>query len=160
MLDVRDLKCLVVLAEELHFNRTAVRLRMAQPALTKRIQKIEAELGVDLFTRRAGGVALTGAGFELLDHARRMLGEWHAMQRDAEQKRTTADKTNATVQRVDEVPAGVHINAIGGDCPGKTELDVEIVRRIRVFVEHTPQTRIEGEIQKLPADFPVTELCG
>ncbi|MGY3127295.1 ornithine cyclodeaminase [Agrococcus sp. UYP33] len=70
----------------------------------------------------------------------------------------TADKTNATVLHLDEVPAGAHINAIGGDCPGKTELDIELVRRNRVFVEHTPQTRNEGEIQLLPADFPVTEL--
>ncbi len=70
----------------------------------------------------------------------------------------TADKQNATVLRVDEVPAGAHINAIGGDCPGKTELDIEIVRRHSVFVEHEPQTRVEGEIQLLPADLPVTEL--
>lgn len=70
----------------------------------------------------------------------------------------TADKQNATVLRVDEVPAGAHLNAIGGDCPGKTELDLEIVRRHSVFVEHEPQTRIEGEIQLLPADSPVTEL--
>ncbi len=90
MLDVRDLECLVVLAEELHFNRAALRLSIAQPALTKRVQKIEAELGVDLFTRGPGGVALTGAGHELLGHARRMLGEWRAMQRDAEQLRTGA----------------------------------------------------------------------
>ncbi|MGY3127292.1 DNA-binding transcriptional LysR family regulator [Agrococcus sp. UYP33] len=90
MLDVRDLECLVVLAEELHFNRAALRLSIAQPALTKRIQKIEAELGVDLFTRGPGGVALTSAGHELLGHARRMLGGWRAMQRDAEQLRAGA----------------------------------------------------------------------
>lgn len=70
----------------------------------------------------------------------------------------TADKTNAIVLRAEDVPAGAHINAIGGDCPGKTELDVAIVRDNPVFVEHEPQTRIEGEIQALPADHPVTEL--
>jgi ornithine cyclodeaminase len=52
----------------------------------------------------------------------------------------------------------MHLNAIGGDCPGKTELDPEILERGDVFVEYTPQTRIEGEIQQLPADSPVTEL--
>ncbi|MEO7121776.1 MAG: ornithine cyclodeaminase [Lacisediminihabitans sp.] len=70
----------------------------------------------------------------------------------------TADKVNATILSDDMVVPGVHINAIGGDCPGKTELDVEILKRADVFVEFPEQTRIEGEIQKLPADFPVTEL--
>jgi ornithine cyclodeaminase len=50
---------------------------------------------------------------------------------------------------------------VGGDCPGKTELHPDILRRAdaRVFVEYAPQSRIEGEIQQLPADFPVTELA-
>ena len=52
----------------------------------------------------------------------------------------------------------MHINAVGGDCPGKTELDAAILRRARVFVEFDPQTRIEGELQRMPADFAVTEL--
>ncbi len=70
----------------------------------------------------------------------------------------TADKTHATVLTSDMVGAGVHINGIGGDCPGKTELDPAILYRGDVFVEYTPQTRIEGEIQDVPADFPVTEI--
>lgn len=70
----------------------------------------------------------------------------------------TADKANAVVLRAEEVRPGTHINAIGGDCPGKTELDLALVRANRIFVEHTPQTRIEGELQQLPADWPVTEL--
>ena len=56
------------------------------------------------------------------------------------------------------VGAGIHINAIGGDCPGKTELHKDILSRADVFVEYPPQTRIEGEIQQMPADFPVTEM--
>lgn len=70
----------------------------------------------------------------------------------------TADKANATVLTDEMVQPGVHINAIGGDCPGKTELDPAIVKRSSVFVEYTPQTRIEGEIQKQSPSFPVTEL--
>lgn len=70
----------------------------------------------------------------------------------------TADKANAQVLSAADLPRGVHINAIGGDCPGKTELDLDIVRNNRVFVEHEPQTRIEGEIQFLPTDSPVTEM--
>jgi ornithine cyclodeaminase len=56
------------------------------------------------------------------------------------------------------VGAGVHLNAIGGDCPGKTELHRDILMRSDIFVEHPPQTRIEGEIQQLPPEHPVTEL--
>ncbi|HEY5222827.1 MAG TPA: ornithine cyclodeaminase, partial [Microbacteriaceae bacterium] len=70
----------------------------------------------------------------------------------------TADKTNATILTDEMVVPGVHINAIGGDCPGKTELDAAILRRADVFVEFPEQTRIEGEIQQLEAEFPVTEL--
>ncbi|MFC3170370.1 ornithine cyclodeaminase [Paracoccus fontiphilus] len=70
----------------------------------------------------------------------------------------TADKQYATILTDNMVGAGVHINAIGGDCPGKTELHGDILRRSDVFVEYTPQTRVEGEIQQMPADFPVTEM--
>jgi len=56
------------------------------------------------------------------------------------------------------VGPGVHINAIGGDCPGKTELDARILGRGDVFVEFPAQTRLEGEIQQVEPDFPVTEL--
>ncbi len=70
----------------------------------------------------------------------------------------TADKRNARVLTDNMVGPGVHINAIGGDCPGKTELAAGILHRSRIFVEFPPQTRIEGEIQQLPADHPVTEI--
>ena len=70
----------------------------------------------------------------------------------------TADKQNATILTDNMVGAGVHINAVGGDCPGKTELHRDILARSSIFVEYPPQTRIEGEIQQLDPDHPVTEL--
>jgi len=70
----------------------------------------------------------------------------------------TADKQNATILTDNMVGAGLHINAVGGDCPGKTELHADILRRSDIFVEYPPQTRIEGEIQQLAPDHPVTEL--
>ncbi|MTI10086.1 ornithine cyclodeaminase [Curvivirga aplysinae] len=70
----------------------------------------------------------------------------------------TADKQYATILTDNMVGAGVHINAIGGDCPGKTELHKDILSRSDVFVEFPAQTRIEGEIQQMPEDFPVTEM--
>lgn len=70
----------------------------------------------------------------------------------------TADKQYATILTDNMVGAGVHINAIGGDCPGKTELAPGVLHRARIFVEYPEQTRIEGEIQQLAADHPVTEM--
>lgn len=70
----------------------------------------------------------------------------------------TADKNYATILTDNMVGQGIHINAIGGDCPGKTELHPDILNRGRVFVEYEPQSRIEGEIQQMPKDFKVTEL--
>nr|WP_068085324.1 ornithine cyclodeaminase [Pseudovibrio stylochi] len=76
----------------------------------------------------------------------------------------TADKQYATILTDNMVGAGIHINAIGGDCPGKTELHKDILLRSDIFVEYPPQTRIEGEIQQLPDDYPVNEIwevmCG
>ena len=70
----------------------------------------------------------------------------------------TADKALATVLTEAMVRPGMHLNAIGGDCPGKTELETSILRCASIFVEYAPQTREEGEIQHLPEDHPVTEL--
>jgi len=70
----------------------------------------------------------------------------------------TADKQYATILTDNMVGEGVHINAIGGDCPGKTELAPGVLRRSTIFVEYPEQTRIEGEIQQMPPDHPVTEL--
>lgn len=70
----------------------------------------------------------------------------------------TADKQYATILTDNMVGGGVHINAVGGDCPGKTELHRDILMRAGIFVEYPPQTRIEGEIQQLDPDHPVTEL--
>lgn len=70
----------------------------------------------------------------------------------------TADKQYATILTDNMVGAGVHINAIGGDCPGKTELHRDILLRSDIFVEYPPQTRVEGEIQQLDEDHAVTEL--
>jgi ornithine cyclodeaminase len=73
----------------------------------------------------------------------------------------TADKRNAIVLTPDMVRAGMHLNAVGGDCPGKTELHVDILQRpdARVVVEFEPQSRVEGEVQQLDPTFPVIEFA-
>jgi ornithine cyclodeaminase len=70
----------------------------------------------------------------------------------------TADKTNATIITPEMLEPGMTINGVGGDCPGKTELHPDVLKAAEVFVEYEPQSRIEGDIQQMPADFRVTEF--
>lgn len=70
----------------------------------------------------------------------------------------TADKQHATILTDNMVGSGQHINGVGGDCPGKTEIHRDVLLRSDIFVEYEPQTRIEGDIQQLAPDHPVTEL--
>lgn len=70
----------------------------------------------------------------------------------------TADKSRATIVTPSMVEPGMHLNAVGGDCPGKTELHADVLHGARVFVEYEPQTRVEGDLQQMPPDFAVTEF--
>ena len=70
----------------------------------------------------------------------------------------TADKTSARIITADMLEPGMHINGVGGDCPGKTEMHPDVLHGASVFVEYEPQTRVEGDLQQMPAEFPATEL--
>jgi len=114
-----------------------VRLYDIDPAATARAARNLDGLGLTLVACRTPEAAIEGA--EIITTC-------------------TADKQYATILTDNMVGSGIHINAIGGDCPGKTELHKGILLRADVFVEYAPQTRIEGEIQQVPADFRVTEM--
>lgn len=116
---------------------THVRIWDVDPAAMDKFERNLAGWGLDVY--RASGAADACAGADIITTC-------------------TADKVNAVVLTDDMVKAGMHLNAIGGDAPGKTELAPAIARRARIFVEHEEQTRIEGEIQLLPADHPVEPL--
>lgn len=114
-----------------------LRLHDIDPAATERCRRNLERFGFGIETCRSAEQAVEGA--EIITAV-------------------TADKQNATILTDNMVGAGVHINAVGGDCPGKTELHRDILLRSDIFVEFPPQTRVEGEIQQLTADHPVTEL--
>src|SRR3954452_18297225 len=74
-MELRQLRYLVALADERHFTRAAARERVAQPALSQQVRKLEDELGVGLVDRTTRRVHLTAAGELLVAHARRVLTE-------------------------------------------------------------------------------------
>ncbi len=116
---------------------THLRLYDIDPVATAKCARNLASSGLTLTRCRSAEEAIEGAGIITT---------------------CTADKHHATILTDNMVGAGVHINAVGGDCPGKTELHRDILLRSSIFVEYPPQTRVEGEIQQLAPDHPVTEL--
>ena len=85
-MEVRQLRALVVLAEERHFTRAAARLHIAQPALSQQVRRLEEELGLPLVDRTTRRVALTEAGEALVARARTALGEIDAARAEMEER--------------------------------------------------------------------------
>jgi DNA-binding transcriptional LysR family regulator len=83
MIDLRQLRYFVTLAETLHFGRAAERLHVSQPPLSRQIAALEADLGVRLLERNSRTAALTHAGARFLEDARAVLGMFDQACRNA-----------------------------------------------------------------------------
>jgi DNA-binding transcriptional LysR family regulator len=135
---VGHLRCFVAVAEELHFGNAAIRLGMAQPPLSQRIQRLEKELGVRLFDRSSRRVELTVPGRLLLDEAREFLDR--------------ADRIYALADRARDGGAGV----LRAGLPSGLGGDV-VAAIIAAFREHRPDLRLE--LRELPTDEQVRALA-
>ena len=82
---MRHLRCLVAVAEELHFGRAAERLHLTQPPVSLAIKELEEELGVTLFERTSRRIALTRAGEDALRDARAVLAAAESMRKRAQE---------------------------------------------------------------------------
>jgi DNA-binding transcriptional LysR family regulator len=181
-LETRELRYFIAVAEELHFGRAAERLGMAQPPLSRAIQRLERRLGVLLLDRDRHGVSLTGAGETLLHEGRAALD---AVTAAARRTRRTggADRPGGRRDRlVLAVKAGAShellhklLDAYAAE-PGAAEIEVlpsgtceqgEMLRdgRADVALMHTPfnslagfdseELMTEGQIAVLPAGHPL-----
>lgn len=74
-IDLRHLESFLVVVEEMNFGRAAERLRIAQPPLSRQIQRLEASLNVRLFDRTRPQIQLTDAGRVFVPEARRILSQ-------------------------------------------------------------------------------------
>src|SRR2546423_14211534 len=72
-MELRHLRYFVAVCEALNFTKAAAQLRIAQPALSRQVQDLEDEIGVDLLRRSPRGVTLTAEGKLFLDEARELL---------------------------------------------------------------------------------------
>jgi DNA-binding transcriptional LysR family regulator len=113
-LDLRLLRSFVTVAAEGHFGRAATRLAITQPALTRQIQNLEAQIGAAVFIRRTRDLALTEAGRVLLGEAERLLAH---SQRALERTRRTAHGDSG------------HLSL--GFLASASDIVVELVRRTR-----------------------------
>lgn len=82
-MEIRQVRCFVAVAEELHFGRAARRLSISQPPLSRTIQQLEEDLGARLLERTRRHVELAPAGRAFLVRARRILAEADAAAREA-----------------------------------------------------------------------------
>ncbi|MFF3988041.1 LysR substrate-binding domain-containing protein [Streptomyces sp. NPDC001797] len=132
-MELRQLSYFVAVAEELHFGRAAERLHIVQSAVSQQIQRLERELGAELFDRSPRRVRLTGAGERLLPEARAVLA--------------AAERARAAVA----APAGLRIGT-------STGLGAHLDRVLDAFARRAPGVPVE--LFSLPAAERLARVAG
>lgn len=124
MIDLRQLRQFIAVAEELHFHRAAERLNMSQPPLTATVRRLEEEIGVELLERGNRIIRLTPAGKALLEHAR-----------------LTVEQANLAIAAARDAAAGrvgtLRLTYVGSAMYGR------LAERVRAFRRGFPEVRLE-----------------
>ena len=116
-----------VLAHKMVRNITTVKFYDVDPKAMDKFEKNMAHSGLELIRCDSGESAVRDTDIIIV---------------------CTACKNHVDVVKKEWVKAGTHINGLGGDCPGKTELDIKLLPESKVIVEFFEQSFIEGEIQR------------
>ncbi|WP_456696243.1 LysR family transcriptional regulator [Aeromicrobium sp. P5_D10] len=156
-MNVRQLSHLVLLSEERSFTRAAARAGVAQPALSRQIQKLEAELRVSLVDRTTRRVALTEDGLTLVAHARRILTEMDTI-RDS-MNRSTALLRGRVTLGVTPTTGPIEVPMLLADFHQRHP-DVELAVREDVSVRLTEQLRSDAIDLAVISSVPPTHQAG
>ncbi len=136
LMELRQLRYLVALAEERHFTRAAARAHIAQPALSQQIRRLEEEVGLALVERTTRSVAITDAGELLVARARRILGE--------------VDAARAELQSIAGVQSGhVSVGAMHTMGPVDVSLALAIFHGLHPAVELTVREQSSEELAEM-----------
>ena len=175
--ELRKLRYFVAVAAEASFGRAAARLYMTQPALSRQIQSLEAEIGVRLFDRDWQGARLTPAGEQFCDDAKRLLELFASARRRARQAARPA--TRFTVGFMPGVAATPVIREFAESLPGadisvvhtspSNQVDYLLSGRVDVCFVQLPISQrlfeivplfLEPRVIALPAEHPLAAEAG
>jgi DNA-binding transcriptional LysR family regulator len=155
-MELRHLRYFVAVAEELHFRRAAERLRIAQPAVSEQIRKLEEELGVQLLERTNRKVSLTLAGDVFLVEARRVLQQAERARRAAIRTGDNADGRLRVGHLPDAVPPALP-RALGRFATAAPGVDVALETHPSLqLIERVRDRQLDAAVVCLPA--PVSGL--
>lgn len=131
--NLRQLRCFIVVAEELHFSRAAERLHIEQSPLSRIIKKLESDLGVVLLERTTRGTRLTWAGQVFLQDARRLILAFEQAKSNAKSA-ATGYRGTLRIALSDGI-ARTHLSALLALCR-EEEPEVEIRLFETSFAQH------------------------
>ncbi|WP_236792255.1 LysR family transcriptional regulator [Amycolatopsis sp. GM8] len=151
-LDLRLVRYFAVVAEHLNFGRAAAALHLAQPSLSRQIQRLEHELGVRLFDRTPQGSHLTEAGRAFLPQARMLL---HAARQAELTARSAAPQREITVGYVADLVITAAVRELRRRYP-----DAHVSTRHLTWQDtHAlPELRVDALVARRPLPFPADQL--
>jgi DNA-binding transcriptional LysR family regulator len=151
-LDLRLVRYFTVVAEHLNFGRAATALHLAQPSLSRQIQRLEHELGVRLFDRTPQGSQLTEAGRAFLPQAQALL---HAARQAGRTARSAGPRQAITVGHVADLVITAAVRELRRQYP-----DAHVsTRHLNWQDTHAlPECRVDALVARLPLPFPTDDL--